>query len=196
LLIGAAYELLAEAGLDGLTIRAVLTRTGLARRAFYECFGGKDDLVLAVFEETLHLAATHFGAQVADMADPLGRLRFIVSAIVFGQGYPGDLSEGPRDRRGAAMSREHMRLAESHPAQLQRALRPLLGVLAAQLAAGMETGAVRRADPDRMAVLVYNLVATTVHTELLAAEEQDVDPVRRKGLMEDIWEFCRRAIIA
>ena len=45
-IVEAAYALLDEEGLEGLTIRAMLKRTGLARRAFYERFAGKDDLVL------------------------------------------------------------------------------------------------------------------------------------------------------
>lgn len=194
-MVECAYDLLAEQGLDALTIRTVLERSGLARRAFYECFAGKDELVLAVFEETLHLAASHYGKLIKDIPDPLSRLRFIVIAIVLGQGYAGDMPEAHRDRRGAALSREHMRLAESHPAQLQRSLSPLLDLMSKQLSEGMGSGTVRQADPDRLAALVYNLVSTTVHTELLADEGQDVDPVRRKELAEDIWDFCRRAII-
>jgi len=193
-LIDCAYDLLAEQGLDALTIRAVLDRTGLARRAFYESFGGKDDLVLAVFEETLELAANHYGQLTQGIADPVARLEFIVTAIVLGQGYAGDVPGAGSDRRGAALSREHMRLAESHPAQLQRALSPLLDLLSRHLAEGMATGAIRKADPDRMAALVYNLVSTTVHTELLAAEGQEVNLDRRKALASDIWDFCRQAI--
>src|SRR3954447_2168659 len=83
-IIDAAYDLLEHEGLEGLTIRAVLKRTGLSRRAFYERFSGKDDLVLAVFEQTIRLAATHYRAQLASAPDPLERLRLIVTSIVFG----------------------------------------------------------------------------------------------------------------
>lgn len=194
LLIEAAYDMLAEQGLDGLTIRAVLLRTGLARRAFYECFGGKDDLVIAVFEETLQLAARHYGALSGKYGTPMEQMRFIVMSIMLGQGFEGEAPDQPRDRRGAALSREHMRLAESHPAQLQAALRPLLDVLAQILSAGMEQGVMRSADPDRLAGMVYNLVSSTAHTEFVAAEGGMLDPVRRQALAEDIWEFCRRAV--
>lgn len=193
-LIDCAYDLLAEQGLDALTIRTVLDRTGLARRAFYESFAGKDDLVLAVFEETLELAASHYGKLTDGIADPVERLEFIVTAIVLGQSYAGDVPGAGHGRRGAALSREHMRLAESHPAQLQLALSPLLDLLSRHLAQGMAEGAIRKTDPDRMAALVYNLVSTTVHTELLAAEGQEVDQARRKVLARDIWDFCRHAI--
>ncbi len=196
LIIEAAYDLLADEGLDGLTIRAVLLRTGLARRAFYDSFSGKDDLVLAVFEQTLQLAASHFAREAQQLSDPLERLHFVVTSIVLGRGYLGDGPEPPRDRRGAALSREHMRLAESRPADLQTALSPLLDLFARQLAEGMEQGLVRRADPGRLAMLVYNTVSNTVHTELLAEEGQAPDPARRGRLAEEIWDFCRRAIIA
>src|SRR5882757_4452256 len=83
-IVDAAYELLEEEGLEGLTIRAVLKRTGLSRRAFYERFEGKDDLVLAVFEQTLLRAATHLSELVKTTADPMERLRVIVTSIVFG----------------------------------------------------------------------------------------------------------------
>jgi len=196
LLIAAAYDLLAEDGLDGLTIRAVLQRTGLARRAFYESFAGKDELVLAVFEETLQLAARHFTRLTAAMGDALERVGFIVTSIVLRRGYDPDDSQTPHDRRAAALSREHIRLAESHPAQLQAALQPLMGVIAQAMAEGMAAGIIRRADPDLMASLVYNLVATTVHTELIATEGLSGDADRHERMAAEIWEFCRRAISA
>src|SRR5271165_2383063 len=73
-IVEAAYDLLDEGGLQGLTIRAVLEKTGLSRRAFYERFAGKDDLMLAVFEQTIRLAASHYRGQVAALADPMARI--------------------------------------------------------------------------------------------------------------------------
>ena len=194
-IIDAAYDLLDRAGLEGLTIRAVLAETGLARRAFYECFAGKDDLVLAVFALTIKLAAEHFHAQVQGVANPMERLRRIVTAIALGRSSI-DAMPGP-SRRGAAMSREHLRLAESRPGDLQAALRPLIEVIARQLSDGMAAGVMRSAEPARLAAFVYNLVSTTVHAELLAQEEAATpDYAHNARLAEEIWEFCRRAIAA
>src|ERR1700736_5818800 len=77
-IVQAAYELLEEQGLEGLTIRAVLENTALSRRAFYERFEGKDDLVLAVFEHAILTAASHLTELATTTADPLERLRVIV----------------------------------------------------------------------------------------------------------------------
>ena len=197
-IIEIAYGLLERDGLEGLTIRAILQRTGLARRAFYERFGGKDDLVLAVFEYTIQRAASYFTDQVSGIADPLDQLQLIVTAIALGSvsfedAEPASAAAG---RRGAAMSREHLRLAESRPRELESALRPLLDLIADLLAKGMAAGVVRPMAPATLATLVYNLVSTTVHAELLAEEPGTADQARRAALANDLWEFCRRAIIA
>ncbi|VWX46522.1 TetR/AcrR family transcriptional regulator [Novosphingobium sp. 9U] len=191
-LIRAADELLDESGLEGLTIRAVLLRSGLARRAFYEQFNGKDDLVLAVFERTLSFAAEHFRQEAEHAADPVEALRRIVDGLVIGQlgfGGPGT------GRRSAALSREHLRLAESRPQELQKALSPLIALIAEELAKGVAMGLLRECDPRLQASLVYNFVSATIHVELLAEEGGQPDRARRDQLAGVIWEFCRRAVI-
>jgi AcrR family transcriptional regulator len=198
LIIEASYDLLEEEGLEGLTIRAVLARTGLARRAFYDNFTGKDDLVLAVFARTIRLAADYYARLAETMADPLERLAAVVSSIAIGTANLDamkDSDEGIHDNRSAALSREHLRLAESRPRELQAALAPLIALIADQLRAGMAAGVVRPCDADLQAGLIYNLVSTTVHSELLAGEGRP-DRERRLKLAREIWEFCRRAIAA
>jgi AcrR family transcriptional regulator len=192
--VSAAYDILEEEGLEGLTIRAVLKKTGLSRRAFYERFADKDELVLAVFEETIRIASRYYEAQLAAVPDPLARLELIVTSIVM-RGSPMDADHKRSSHRGIAMTREHLRLAESRPQDLQIALSPLLDLLARLLAEGMQAGVVRQGSPDRLAHFVYNLVATTVHTEMLTESTQP-NHAHRAQLAADLWEFCRRAIAA
>lgn len=193
LLIRAAYDLLDESGLEGLTVRAVLSRAGLARRAFYERFQGKDDLVLAVFDSSLRAAALQFKEITARCEGPLESLEAIVTGIVLGQ-----LGQGQKvaNRRGAALSREHLRLAQTRPAELDSALGPLLNLIAGHVADGMSIGIFRQADPQMQSRLLYNLVSTTVHTVLLAEEGSAADIAAREGLAQEVWEFCRRAMLA
>lgn len=195
-LIAAAYDLLEQDGLEGLTIRAVLSRTGLARRAFYDRFGGKDDLVLAVFEQTLRQAAGYFQRLADEAATAVDALREIVNGIVMGRLSFTGASAETGDRRSAALAQEHLRLAESHPAELQAALSPLLDLIAQHIERGIAAGELRPCDPALAARLVYNLVSTTVHTQLLSEQGLNPDPDRRKQLAAEIWEFCRRALIA
>ena len=43
--------------------------------------------------------------------------------------------------------------------------------------------------------MIYNLVATTIHPALLTEEHGRLTDERQK-LGDEIWEFCRRAIVA
>ena len=193
-IVEAAYELLDEAGLEGLTIRAVLARTGLARRAFYDNFTGKDDLMLAVFEQTIREAARHYRMMIETLPSPMARLGMIVTSIGLGA---ADLEGGGvtvAHRRNAAMSREHLRLAESHPDELQTALAPLRALFVEQLQAGIAAGEMRTGDAELQALLIYNMVSTTAHTELMAAEKEAPDREWRIRLANAVWEFCRNAI--
>ncbi len=193
-IVEAAYALLADEGLEGLTIRAVLDRTRLSRRAFYERFADKDDLLLAVFEEVMRITAGNYGAEMRKLPDPMDRLRLIVIGVVLGKGSPEEPDDPAGSRRAAAMSREHLRLAQTRPAELQAALSPLLTLIEQQLTEGMRAGSVRQDDARRMATLIYNLVSTTVHTELLTQKTARPDWPRRLQLAHDLWEFCRRAV--
>ena len=71
---------------------------------------------------------------------------------------------------------------------------PLIDLIATILSEGMAEGQVRAGPPSWMALLVYNLVSTTVHSQLLAEEAAIPDRQRRSELAVEIWEFCRRAI--
>jgi hypothetical protein len=133
---------------------------------------------------------------VAGLPDPLARVEAIVTGIVMGSAAIAGAPEGGSNRRSAALSREHLRLAEAHPPELQAAVAPLIDLIAAHLSDGMAAGQVRAADPSRMAALVYNLVSTTVHTQLISEEAVTPDRARREALAAEIREFCRRAVAA
>jgi AcrR family transcriptional regulator len=186
--VRAAGQILAESGYEALTVRAVLDRTALSRRAFYERFDGIDDLILAVFEQTFRDGVASMRAQLAEIDDPLERLRFIVETMLLGPGAATSL------RYAAVMSREHLRLAESRPDDLQRALAPLTTLIAEQLAAGMERAVVRQADAFQLATLVQNLVAATTHASLLSRASGPETPAQSAAAA--LWEFCLRAVRA
>ena len=183
-IVAAAREIVAESGLDGLTVQKVRERTGLSLRAFYQRFGGKDDLLVAVFEETLREAATTLGVKIAAIADPVERLRMLVTGI-----FTGGISDDVL-KQSVPLSHEHLRLAESRPAELRFALEPLTVLLSEHLAMGIESGVIRRSDPRRLAVLVLHLVFAQIHAVVLGTVgEQDVE---RSGV--ELWEFCWRAV--
>jgi AcrR family transcriptional regulator len=186
--VRAAGQHLAEGGFEGLTVRSVLDRTRLSRRAFYERFDGMDDLILAVFEQTFREGATRIRAQVAEIEDPIERLRLVIEAMVLGARSEASI------RYAVVLSREHLRLAEARPDDLQRALEPLTSVIAEQLAHGMEQGVVRQADAFQLATLVHSLVAATIHASLLSRASGA--EARTEDSTAVLWEFCLRAVRA
>ncbi len=185
--VRAARELLAEGGLEALTVRAVLGRTGLSRRAFYERFDGTDDLILAVFEQTFREAAATLRAEMAGIEDPLQRLRFVIEAMV------QEAQSQAAIRYAVVLSRGHLRLAEARPNELQHALEPFTTLIAEQLARGMERGIVREGDATQLATLVHSLVVATIHASLLSGA---AGPERAAGSAAALWEFCLRAVRA
>ena len=184
-----ATELVARDGVDGLTVRTVLCETGLSRRAFYQRFAGKDDLLVAVFEEAMRRAAERFraGFEEERIRDPLDRLRYVVTQMI-----AGAFSEATEGGGGLspAMSREHLRLAESRPPELRQALAPTIDLMAETISAGMERGIVRPGDSRELALLVHNLVSSTIHSALLG-DPRPSDVEHTTGV---VWEFCRRAL--
>lgn len=80
-LLTATEELLSEAGLAGVTPRAVAERAGLARSSFYEYFGSRDDILTAVA-----LAAfDRWAAEIDDAVQavpPADRLHAYVRAVM------------------------------------------------------------------------------------------------------------------
>ena len=98
--------------------------------------------------------------------------------------------------RVSAIVREHMRLAQTHPAELGRVLAPVLGVIADRISAGIRAGQLRACDPAVQAMLIYNLIASTIHIELLMEASGEAAQYRRQRLADEIWEFCRRAVTA
>lgn len=185
-IVRAALAILAEEGLDALTVQKVVERTGLSLRAFYQRFAGKDELLLAVMEETMREAALSYRQRTAEIREPLERLRFIVGDM-FAAALSG--AAGPH-HLNTVLSREHLRLAESHPRELALALAPLDAMLEGELAAGMERGSIRRADPARLARMLHNLLSATIHGALLG----QMPPSEVSACREELWSFCRRAL--
>src|SRR6478736_7968973 len=72
--LDAAFELMDEKGSTEFTIQEVIDRSQQSLRGFYQYFNGKDELLLALFEETVREATEDLRAVVDDADAPLDRL--------------------------------------------------------------------------------------------------------------------------
>src|ERR1700721_1384491 len=69
--LDAAIELLNSGPSKDFTVQEVVERSGQSLRSFYQYFGGKHELLLALFEESVRSTVKHLREQVSREALPL-----------------------------------------------------------------------------------------------------------------------------
>ena len=82
LLIEAAYELLANEGMAGTTVRAVCAQARLNPRYFYESFTDLDELLVAVYDDVFRQLQRRSAAAVNAAEDDASAMRASVEATV------------------------------------------------------------------------------------------------------------------
>src|SRR5215468_540981 len=73
--LDAALDLMDEKGTTDFTIQEVVDRSKQWLRGFYQYFDGKDELLLALFEETIRESIEDIRKVVDAETEPLARLR-------------------------------------------------------------------------------------------------------------------------
>lgn len=159
--LAAALELLSK-GESDLSVRDVVELSQMSLRSFYESFDGKDDLLLAIYEEATFTGLTRqLRAVEAASDDPLARLRAFMSAEWI-------VVEKASQQLQRALAIYHQRLAETRPAELAAVLEPqhqaLTQLLAACRAVGM---AGPHLDDSTNASILMHLMMTTLQARVL-----------------------------
>jgi len=185
--LDAAFDLIDERGNTEFTIQEVVERSKQSLRGFYEYFQGKDELVLALFEEAVLEAGDDIRAAVANELDPLERLH-IFTVRLHEWCDPG---ESPR-KRGAhnrrAISEFSMHLATNNSDRVRAALQPLSRLLRELIVAASDAGVVRVADVRRATALVQQTVIYSWFGNRL------VDDPKVRLNAEETWSFCLRGL--
>ena len=81
--LDAAMDLMSESpsGKE-FTVQEVVERSGQSLRSFYQYFGGKQELLLALFEETVRSTAEHLYERISRDDEPVDRLHdFVVEVL-------------------------------------------------------------------------------------------------------------------
>ncbi len=182
-LVEAARELVWEAGGPTFTVTQVVGAAGTSLKSFYRCFSGKDELLVALFEDDARRGAAALASMVHVESDPLERLRVAVVGLFRFLTVDGRLPYA------AALVREHLRLAESHPDQLRGVLHPFMGVFEDAVAAAQAAGAVRPGNARRDARTLFHLVLSHLHA--LICHQIEESPTE---IAEELWAFCSAAL--
>jgi AcrR family transcriptional regulator len=158
--LGAARSLLISTEATGFTVQQVADVAGQSLRSFYQHFTGKDDLLLALFEEDMAEYAEDLRSRAAGLDDPIDRLMSFVTAGV----------EVERNGYAVGMSKYRIALATSHPDEVALAQAPVVALARDLIADAIKAGAVPPCDPDATAYMLVTLKTAYNHSNLLGNE--------------------------
>ena len=121
--LDAAFELIDEKGTTEFTIQEVLVRSKQSLRGFYQYFDGKDELLLALFEEAVRESTEDLQGVIESESDPFERLHAFCTRLH----EWCDPSDTP-PKRGAHNRRPIMefsvQLVVNHPERVKAAMAP------------------------------------------------------------------------
>jgi AcrR family transcriptional regulator len=182
-ILDAAKALMEETGGIEFTVQEIVDRSGLSLRSFYKHFGGKDELLLALFEELLREFADDLRREVEVHDDPLDQLRAYVS------GFYGR-AEQSGEHAGQALSTYHVRMLAVRKDAFAAALGPQIEVLREIIEAGIASGAFR-------ADLGVDEVTGLLSLTLMSAAQLAVLEVHLTGVtlsLDHMWAWCSSAV--
>jgi AcrR family transcriptional regulator len=189
--IDAAFDLLSgSAPGEDFTVQEVVEKSGQSLRSFYQYFGGKQELLLALFEESVRLTAEELRDRVDNERDPLARLRAFVVEY-YNLCRPRVSTRGKKNVPLAlAEFAQHLMTASGHDAT--RAFAPLVSLFSEVFDEAVAAGAVRK-DLDRQRVagillemIMFNSFSSTIGG--LATEPGRGEPA------EVLWDLILNGI--
>lgn len=181
LYVEATLDLLDESGTTSFTVQEVCDRARQSVRTFYQHFNGKDDLLLAVYEELFSALVTNVREEIADIESPLGRLEAAIASLI--SATVG--TDGGRRRRDQALAHFRLELSEGHAADIAVVQRPYVALLSSLITEAIAAGEVPPCNPDHMAFMISALKTAYLHTVLLGNDVGAEAPS-----VEELVEFC------
>ena len=172
-ILDAARDLLAEGGIDALSMRAMAARVGLSATAIYHWFDNKEALVDRVVADGFRRSESYLWRAIEDL--PAGS-RERVAAL--GEAYIRFALENQQYFKVIfAIQTEHPRAVDDLPG------RGGYGVLRQCLVEAMEAGSIRREHPDLLALYLWSVVhgLVTIFLACDAGEALDELGVPREG---------------
>jgi len=185
--LDAAFELIDEKGTTDFTIQEVIDRSKQSLRGFYQYFDGKDELLLALFEDAILESSIDLREAVESESEPLARLRaFTIRLHEWCE--PADLprKRGAHNRR--PISEFSVQLAVAHPERVRAAMEPVSRMLLQLIEEAAAANAIKVPDARRASVLVHQTVSYSWLGNRLIQ-----DP-RMRISAEETWNFCLRGL--
>jgi len=186
--LDAAFSLIDEKGTTEFTIQEVIDRSKQSLRGFYQYFDGKDELMLALFEESIGESVDDLHKVIASETEPLARLRAFTIRLHEWCDPSTPRKRGSHNRR--PISEFSMQLAVTHPDQVTVAMAPVTLMLFELLEEAVAAKVIQSSDIKRTASLIEQTVMYSWFGNRLVR-----DP-RMRVTAEETWEFCLHGLRA
>ena len=176
--VTAATQLLQETGNADFTVQDVVDRSRMSIRTFYTYFASKEDLLVAVYETAIaQEAVPRLKKRIDKQKEPLLRLRAYVEGVI---GLTGQA-----DPAAWTLTTFQNRLAETRPADLERAMKPQFDLLVDLIEDVARTRPLRGdLSPEAAARLVHHQVSAAANARALGSQ------AAREMSAGTIWDFC------
>jgi len=179
--LDAAFELIDEKGTTEFTIQEVIDRSKQSLRGFYQYFDGKDELILALFEETVRESIEDYEGALEDVTDPLERLRtFVIRLHEWCD--PSERKRGTHNR--VPISEFTTQLAVAHADRVTTTLSPVSVMMFQLVDEAARAGVIQVDDTRRAATMVQQVVMFSWFGNRIVRNP------RLKVDSEHIWAFC------
>jgi AcrR family transcriptional regulator len=177
-ILDAARAILVEKGSTDFTVQEIIDRSGQSLRSFYGQFGGKQELLQALFEESPSWSASHIRVVAADHPNPLDRLKLAVQVIF-------ELC-----RRNSPVKPPLFTGCVPASLTADPAYPPLLALLTEFMEAASLEGSLRAdGDPARMATLALHAIVFIAKSSIDCG-----GAVSRPISAHDVWDFCAHGL--
>ena len=151
----------------------VVDRSKLSLRSFYQTFASKDDLLLALFEECVAVAAEWQRGKMEKHDDPIEQIRVFLTSLWSGNSAPRSCV---RSRSTTSRSRPHARATSR-----TRSNRSWRCCTRRSNAASPPEQVRDDMDARRLAEILLHTGNAAVHTTILQTGSESPD---------DVWAFC------
>ncbi len=181
--IDAAFSLMDEKHTTEFTIQEVIDRSKQSLRGFYQYFDGKEELLLALFEETILEATDDISALVDQQTEPMERLhQFTVRLHEWCEASETKRKRGAHDRR--PISEFSVQLAINNPERVRLAMSPLFRMLVELLNDATAAKLVAVANPRHTSMLMMQTIMYSWFGNRL------MDGPLSVITAEEAWDFC------
>jgi AcrR family transcriptional regulator len=155
-IIRAAWTVVHEGGGLDFTVRQVTERASVALQTFYRYFGNKDELLLAMLEESMIEAVGRILSRTKP-DDPVEQLHTLVTEPIV-QKYDAQAERMLRWR-----GRERQRLLERFPEAIEAVYEPYAHAIATAISAVCAAGRGRSETPELDARIILRVVQALAH---------------------------------